>query len=273
MDEQTTHEVTLIGGYEDSKKAVHRRVVFGHRVTGAELFRLDTDPQAQNPTQYHDLIMREAIIEFGSLPMKDKKGNRQRVPLPALLDLDSIDRDDLIAAHSEFAALSMGDRQPSVMPPDKVKLAFGFTIGELNYDFVVFGRRLIGRDDVQADKLELTGIARMCYRAGRQISRVATACSKCAGVGSVEDKPCVECKGTGYVAGSELEGPIDLEFFNPLDGVDIQIIGAGADLWRQTFRLRGRGLSGNRDGANSAPAGDENGLDRGSDSVAAGSTA
>ena len=272
-DKTTTHEVTLIGGYTDSKKIVHRRVVFGYRITGADLFRLDTDPQSQVSTQYQDLTISEAITEFGTLPMADAKGNRKRVPVTVLLDLDSIDRDDLAHGYNEFAALSLGDREPSVMPPDKVKLAFGFTVREMNYDLVVFGRRVTGRDDVQADKLGLTGIARMCYRAGRQISKLATACSKCAGAGSVESAQCAECKGTGYVAGSELEGPIELEFFNSLDGIDIQIIGAGADLWRQTFRLRGGSVHKEGPGADGAAAGNENGVAGSVDPGAAGGEA
>lgn len=274
MEKQITHEINLIGGYEDPKKVTHRRVVFGYRITGEDLFRLDTDPQSQVPTQYQDLVMREAITEFGSLVKTDRDGKRKPIPLSALLDLDSIDRDDLAQAHNEFAALSVGDRQPSIMPPDKVKLAFGFTIAESNYDLVQFGWRITGRDDVQADKLKLTGIARMCYRAGRQISKLAIACAKCDATGSVEGKKkCGDCKGTGEAAGSEIDGPIDLEFFNALDGIDIQIIGAGADLWRQTFRLRGGGVSQRGDGADGAAAGNENQLDRGSHLVDAGGAA
>ena len=272
MDEQITHEINLIAGYEDKKKVVHRRVVFGRRITGEDLFRMDTDPQSQVPTQYQDLETREAIVEFGTLPMADQKGNFQRVSLSILLDLDSIDREDLRAGYNEFVKKGLGDRRPVFMPPNKVRLVFGLTIGEQQYDLVEFGRRLTGRDDVQADKLELTGIARMCYRAGRQISKVAIACAKCDGAVSKSVK-CADCSGAGYVAGSEIDGPVELECFNTADGIDIQTIGSGAELWRQSFRLRGGSVSGNGQGPDSTPAGNEDGLARGSNSVPGGGAA
>src|SRR5260370_29433819 len=177
-EEQITHEINLIGGYEDKKKVAHRRVVFGYRITGADLFRMDADPQSQVPTQYQDLETREAILEFGSIPMTDNKGSRQRVPLSILLDLDSIDRDELRAGYNEFLIKGLGDRRPVMMPPYKVRLVFGITIGEQQYDLVELGRRLTGRDDVQADKLELTGIPWMCYCACHQIYYAAFSCEK-----------------------------------------------------------------------------------------------
>lgn len=265
------HEIDLIGGAKNAQarngEAPHRHVVFGYRITGADLFRIDTDPQAKITTQYQDLIMREAIVEFGSLP-QPANGKRLSVPLSLLLEMDDIDRDDLNAGHNEFQALSLGDRESALWPPDRMRLLFGFTIGEQKYDLVEFGRRLTGRDDVAADKQGLTGIARMCYRAGRQISRVAIACEKCRGQKSeVEDQrseaqQCSECKGTGRRDGSEVDGPIDLEFFKTLDGADIQIIGAGAELWRQSFRLRGGSVQGNGPGKDGAAPGDENGMER-----------
>jgi hypothetical protein len=280
--DRITHEIDLIAGAKNLEKggAPHRHVVFGYRLTGADLFRIDTDPQSRITTQYQDLIMREAIVEFGSL--RPANGKRLSVPLSLLLDMDEVDRDDLNAGHNEFQALSLGDRESALWPPERLRLLFGFHIGEQTYDLVEFGRRLTGRDDVAADKQGLTGIARMCYRAGRMTSRVAISCTGCLGGGEVEHpfppgysgflsetepsiRPCSECKGTGRREGSEVDGPIDLEFFKTLDGADIQLLGAGAELWRQSFRLRGGSVPG-AVSADSTAAGNEDRVDRGSDS-------
>src|SRR5688572_28862775 len=96
--DQITHSVDLVGGYVDKKDVRHSRVVFGHRITAQDLFNLDEDPQGQNPTQYNDLIIRSSIVEFGTLPMP--------VPLTVLLNLDSVDREDLVDGHNVYSALT-----------------------------------------------------------------------------------------------------------------------------------------------------------------------
>lgn len=202
MTEATKHEIDLAG----------HRVVFAHRITGADLFQIDTDPQSQNPTQYQDLIMRAAIVEFDSLKMP--------VPLNVLLDLDSVDRDDLTEGHNQFQVLSLGERSGEVLADFKARLAFGFRVGELTYPLVHFGRRITGRDEVAADLANLgAGIARLCFLIGRQISKIETA-----------------------DGAASLEGPIDIENFKSLDGADIFTLRGAAEVWRQTFRL-GRGAT------------------------------
>lgn len=69
------------------KEAFHSKVTFGKRLMVKDLIALDNDPQAQNPTQYQDLVRRKMITKFGSLTMP--------VALNVLLGLDVIDRDDL----------------------------------------------------------------------------------------------------------------------------------------------------------------------------------
>ena len=149
---------------------------------------------------------------------------------------------------------------------------FGITIGEQRYDLVEFVRRRTGFDEVAADKLDLTGIARMCYFAGRQISKVAIACATCDGAGVWEEHNCSECNGAGFV-GSAIDGPLELEHFGVMDGIDIQTLGGAAELWRQSFRLRGGKLSGQGARADGAAAGDENRMVGVSDSLAAGGAA
>jgi hypothetical protein len=66
MADQITHEIILIGGHSDAKKTLHNRVVFGHRVTAKEIFRIDLEPAAEIATQHQDLIRRAMITEFGT---------------------------------------------------------------------------------------------------------------------------------------------------------------------------------------------------------------
>jgi len=186
------------------------KVVFGKRITAKDLIRIDESPMAQNPTQYQDLLVAEAIVGFGALKMP--------VPLSKLLDLDSIDRDDLTEGHNEFQRKSLGDRSAEILSETKARLAFGFKVGEIEYPMVEFGKRLTGRDEIEADRRGLKpGIARLCFSIGRQISKIATA------------------DGT-----STIDGPIELEMFGALDGADIWTLRGAAEMWRQSFRL-GRG--------------------------------
>jgi hypothetical protein len=165
-----------------------------------------------------------------------------------LLNLDSIDREDLRAGQAEFEQLSQGEREASLLPGNRAKLAFGFKIGELTYDLVQFGNRVTGMDEVQADKKDLSGLQRLCYIIGRQISRIGVACSDCKGAAP---KSC-SCCGAGF-AGSEINGPIDLEVFDSLDAIDIWTLRGAAELWRQTFRLGRKTVSDN--GAQRSAAG------------------
>ena len=217
-EENITHEINLIGGYVDGSKIPHRRVVFGKRITCADLIRLDSDPQAQEPTQYQDAIVCLAITEWEPL--------RMPVALSIVLDLDSIDRDDLAAGYEDFQKNGVGDREAEVSEKG-AKLLFGFHIGDLDYTVVEFGRRLTGRDEVDADKRGLKpGVARMCFLVGRQISKI-----------SISD------------GSASVDGPIELEIFESLDGADVQLLRGAAELWRQSFRLSGGGLPGKSQGS------------------------
>ena len=261
---ECAHTIDLIGGYTDAKRVTHRRVTFGHRITGKDIFNLDSDPASQNPTQYQDLIVRAAITEFGTLTMP--------VPLQVLLNLDSIDREDLTEAHNKFQTLSLGERKAELLPEYQCKLAFGFTqlsqqlsptsnvqspksgsggqsldLGrgtldnEIRYDLVTFGHRVTGMDEVRADQIGLRpGVMRMCYLIGRQISRIERS----------------ELGGQR----SEIEGPIDLAMFETLDCADIFTLRNAAESWRQSFRLNRTVVSQNGHSPHGAAARDEDRL-------------
>src|SRR5882672_932870 len=217
--ERVTHEIELIGGHVDKQGVRHARVVFGHRLTAQDIFNADQHPQGQNQTQYGDLILRAAIIEFGTLPMP--------VALKVLLDLDSVDRDDLLAGQAAFSVNSLGDARGEIGEDGRgCRLAFGFQSlphkGEtISYTQVRFGRRITGRDEVEADQLRLgDGVRRQAFLAGRQIAEISTADGS-----------------------AKIEGPIEIELFagnrnwQALDAADLLTIRGAAELWRQSFRF------------------------------------
>lgn len=236
--ESVEYKIELIGGYTDKDKITHRDVTFGKRLTAEDLMNLDSDPQAQNPTQYGDLIRRRMITEFGTLKMP--------VALNALLALDSIDRDDLESAAEKFLQMSRGERTSELREKHTVKLFYGFEIDGTFYDVVQFGNRTVGKDEVEADGLGLQGVSRACFMIGRQISRIST-----------ED---------GLAS---IDGQIDLNAFKSLDGEDLNLLRIGAEMWRISFRLAGKTVSGQRNGKNSVSADARNEDERKRDSKSA----
>lgn len=202
------HKIELITGYTDKKGVTHREVVFGKRLTTLDLIALDTDPQAQDPTQYNDLIRRKMITKFGGLSVP--------VGLNVLLSLDMIDREDLDRAADAFMAESRDGRTGETRDGNIVKLRFGFDIDGTMYDIAQFGALTTGRDEVEANKLSLEGVGRECLMIGRQIIALRT-----------ED---------GTVA--DLAGPVALKAFEKLDAEDLQLLRIGARFWRVSFRLQ-----------------------------------
>lgn len=236
-----TETIELIGGYtaidKDTKKeVVHKKVTFGKRLTAKDLIDLENHPQAANPTQHQDLIRRQMITKFGTLIMP--------VTLNALLSLDSIDRDDLDSAADRFLVLSREDRTGGLRENHEVKLMFGFEIDGAFYDVVTFGNRITGKDEVEADSLGLAGLRRNCFLIGKQISRIST---------------------DGGAA--EIKGQIDLEKFDSLDSEDLSLLGIGAEVARQFFRVKRNqvstkpnspsGVSGNEGNRDDGKRGDE----------------
>jgi hypothetical protein len=232
--EAVTHIVNLAGGYVQGDVA-QTRVVFGHRITASDLFRLDQNPQAVNPTQYNDLVISTSIVEFGSLQIP--------VPLRVLLSLDSVDREDLVEGHNIFSALSAEGHGAEFLSDNGVKLGWGFKVNDVIYNRVQFGKRITGMDEVDADRAGLTaGLRRSCFLIGRQISKI------CAADGT-----------------AEIQGPLPLEYFDSesLDGADVVTLRGAAELWRQSFRVAGAHLSRNGRGAQRADNGDKNRVERG----------
>jgi hypothetical protein len=243
---ELTHTIELSGGYENAAGR-HTRVVFGKRLRGLDLMFIDEDPQSNIPTQYQLLIVREAITEFGSLPMTNKKGQRERVPLPILLALDADDIEALIAGHNEFAEKGLEGRAPDFISDGEVKLPIGFESNGLVYNRVRFGRRVTGYDLVEADKKDFSGLRRECFLIGREIASLST-----------DD------------GAHTLDGPIEVQVFEQLDGADLVALRAASMIWRSSFRRGREGVQAKSVAAQHAAAGGTDGVERGGDPVAHG---
>jgi hypothetical protein len=216
--ERTTVEVELMGGHTDGRGKVHKHVVFGRRITGRDLFAIDSDPQAELKTQYQLLLFRASIVEFGTMETRTKKGDWKPVALTALLALNTLDIDELQRGFNEY--LTLGIAEEDVEEPqaglDYVRLLFGFDVNGVQYRRVQFGKHITGMDQVQAEKLGLQGYARVCYLAGKEIVKVSS-----------DD-------------GAEMDGPVGMDMFEGLDMRDIMLLRTAREFWRQSFRI-GRG--------------------------------
>jgi hypothetical protein len=195
------------------------RVVFGKRLRGIDLFNLDADPQGNIPTQYQLLIARGAVVEFGELKTVDAKGKPQPVPLPTLLALDTSDFEELIDAHNKFLGEGLAGREPEYTSESEVKLAFGYESEGLTYNRVRFGARTRGYDLVEADKKSYVGLKRDCFLIGKEIVQLTT-----------DD------------GSSVLDGPVEIQIFEQLDGADIIALRAASFAWRNSFRKSERGV-------------------------------
>ena len=228
------HQFELFEGYTD-KNGVHKVVEYGKRLTVKDLIALDNDPQARNMTQYQDLVRRKMMTKFGTITLP--------VPLNVLLGLNALDREDLQLGADEFAVLSRGERTTEFRENNVVKLRFGFEIDGTFYDVIQFGSLTTGRDEVEADSLGLTGVARDSFLIGRQISKISTD----DGLASVE-------------------GTVDLETFTSLDSEDYNLLRMGATLWRLSFRLKRKELQRERNGESGVSSDEGNPDERSGDS-------
>lgn len=224
-----THTIELLGGYTDKEGNLHTKVTFGRRLTAGDLWTIEDDPETQLQTQHQMLISRRMMTEFGTIGIPT---------LPMLLSLDRVDLRDMQRAEDYFARNSRENRTAEFLEGNKVRLYFGFQIGEVIYDIAEFGNRLTGNDEVEADRLGLTGVKRTCFELGRQISRLASS-----------DHSLV------------LEGGVALEYFESVDMEDLGMLRLGGEMATQSFRFRGKAISEQRDGAGGVSAGEGDGLD------------
>ena len=230
MNEKFEHSIELILGYTDGKEVTHKSVTFGTRPKVSDLMKLDMNPQAQNPTQYQQLIQRLMITKFGELKMP--------VTLPAMLALDTIDNDALNTAADKFLEISRGEKQGEILPDNEARLMFGIEIDDVNYDIVKFGNRLTVGDNAEADNLNLgNGVARTCFQIGRQI-----------------------CEIRHSETGLKLEGGLTVDDFANLDSEDFNVLRLAAEFFRVSIRGNGRKVSA-KSGNDGLSAGRENRLD------------
>jgi hypothetical protein len=236
-ENKITHEINLIGGYTVNG-VTHRRVVFGKRLTAKKLLDLRLDAMSDVATQFQDLQVRDSIVEFGTLKMP--------VELTQLLALNTVDRDDLREGLDEFNKKYLAGRKAQIGADGKTAtLISGVKIGDARYTTIEFGKDLTGYDEVAADKAGMTDmLARKTFLACRMVTKISNA------------------------EGSVIEGPLDYSVVNSddVDEDDLFAFVGASELWRQSFRRRGRAVQERQDGANRAAAGDENKLDGREDS-------
>lgn len=234
MSKVKNHTIELQFGHTDPTGKVHTTVTFGKRLTGGDMMTLDSDPQAQIPTQYNDLMQRKMITKFGTLKVP--------VALNVLLGLNKIDREDLGLAMSTFLEVSADGRLAEHRENNVVKLRYGFAFDGANYDVVHLDNMTTGFDEVAADGMHLTGISRECYLVGRMISKISS--------------------DEGLAA---IDGPVDLDKFKDLDAADISLLRTGARLVELGFRLKGKDFSGEWSGENGVLADANDGNERSGD--------
>lgn len=211
------HKIELTIGFEDKDGKLHREVVFGKRLTVGDVMLLDTDPQAKNPTQYVDLLTRKCITKFGDLKCP--------VSLDKLLGLNSVDREDLARGFSEFLEMTRPVKEREYGDDHTVTLSFGFEIDGTVYDRITFGKLTTGRDEVEADQRNLTGVARECFMIDRQLAKLETS------------------DGT-----ASIDGDVGIGVFSSLDAADLNTLRIGAIAWRSSFRNKGKDVPEIRDG-------------------------
>ncbi|MET0626566.1 MAG: hypothetical protein ABW250_26765 [Pyrinomonadaceae bacterium] len=198
-------ELTLEVGYTDAQGTVHREVVFGKRLLGADLFEIDEHPLAVLKTNREHLFLTRAITKFGDLKMP--------VAPTVFLALDSIDRDDLVEAYNQLEGAGSDGRRPEALTDRTLRLGDGLTMGGVVYDVVEFGVRLTGKDYVEADQQELDASRRAFYLVGRQVSRLS------------------QTEGD-----ATLSGPLTLEMMATMHVSDLYALRGGSEVWRQSFR-------------------------------------
>lgn len=198
---------TSYKGKDDTTGECHREVTFGQRYDGAAMFAIDDDPQSAVSTQFQLLTVRATITAFGTLPMP--------VPLDVLLKLDMLEIEDLIKAHNQYMAETIGERKVEYPSNSEVFLAFGYRANGHIYDRVTFGKRLNGYDRVAADTSghKQSSLRRQYFLIGREITRLST-------------------RDGQYT----LDGPFGLEMVEKLDAEDVVALGVAATLWRESFR-------------------------------------
>jgi hypothetical protein len=197
-------KIRLIFGYTGHDGNVHRDVIIGRRVTGADLFKISDQAESEKATQQQLMLIQSAITGFGSIMMP--------VPLNVLLSLKSVDRRRLAKANNDHLRLTGENRQTEKLSDSRCRLAFGFNLGGQVYDVVEFGNLLDGYAEMEAD--DLPGWRQACFLLGKQITRL-----------SQSSGPATK------------EGPLSVEAFETLDATDIFALQGFNGEWLDSFRL------------------------------------
>jgi hypothetical protein len=195
---QTEHTATLKTGFTE-QGATHKTLVFGHRVIGRDLLRMDRLLAGSDTRVKRECALyRQALTQFGELPA-DKW-------LHALLSLNTIDRAKVTVAFNEFHRASAEGRAPAKLSIETLRLGWPVKREEQLFDTVIFGRLLTGYDELEAESL--SGTESTFFLKGRMIARLASSEGE-----------------------QVLEGPFDQALFRDLDFEDIIALNEAADEW------------------------------------------
>lgn len=158
-------EIELAGGFTDRSGATHRRLVFGKRLTGADLIRADDRYGRVSQVGFECEACAASLVEFGTLAPGEMPH--------ALLSLSVIERAEAEEAYDRFLAQTAPERAAESISDDTLRLAFGVRREGVTYTDVTFGNLLTGWDEVHADEQNLTGVERNLYLIGKQIVKLA----------------------------------------------------------------------------------------------------
>lgn len=196
------HQVILDVGYTDSKKNTHRKLTFGHRPLGRDLFEVER--LSRNEADNIAALFKAAAVRFGEL---------NHVSLNAFLSLDLLDRELVDEGYQIFLRASREGRAAEFIDAATVKLAFGYVRDGITYNRVTFGNMTTGWDEVNAERRSHLAIERSCYLLGCEITSFSS-----------ED-------------GSQvLETPLAMSIFAELDMDDILALKEASDRWQEHLR-------------------------------------
>jgi hypothetical protein len=203
-DTQQQHTITLEHGFIDSKQTAHKEIVFGRRVNGLDFINIDKASGRMGQSAANALTFLAAISKFGEL----QPGRY----LDALLSLDDLEFEEVSRGFDAFREL--GTSKPVILSDNSVRLAHGVEIEGVKYDVVTFGKPLRVYDEVAADQLRLSGVERIYYLTGVQISKLSTSDGQ-----------------------SELNTSLDHKAFYSMDSDDIVALKGCCDAWKERRRV------------------------------------
>lgn len=154
-------ELELLEGFADEKGTKHTKVEIGNLTKAGEYFLFESIWEDFSETALNAFLLSRAITKFGTL--------KTPVSESFLLNLLSTDLEDLGNALNEFTAQN---GTPQLYAQNTIKLIYGIEKDGVVYDLVEFGAHTKGFDEVQKERLNLSGNRGMAFLAGKEIVKL-----------------------------------------------------------------------------------------------------